>query len=683
MARPKDVAADSDETAGPSRPGRPIEPRRVLAVVGRGRWWLVGAAVVGLLAGVLGAKLGIRHTYETNTSVRYEGAEPLDPSVPPDIRRELPPLVDALRREVVIEEVKRRMELPAVPNAIIQNRFSNTLDDQAGILSITAMGDSPEDAARFANTLVEVFLEHQVETRRLSITEAMATLDERISAAQEEQSRSQSAYDAFRLAHGVSTELSDDQTAAMSAAADLRARAGLAAASMSGLEARVARLREQLGTASAGSSGPSETGAAVGEGASVRAALAEARRQLDSVRGRLSEDHPRYQALQRQVAELEAQVQASGGGGTGGGGGGGGGRSIATSLREAEAQLESARREQAELESLARAAQERVSAFSAIEGEATELLADVTVKTQLLTELRNRRARLDNMRSEIDSGFRVIARAVEPESAVPSRRKYYVAIGTPVLFVLAVLLMLLARELRSLKLHSAAEVAFWTNAPVIGATTWPRDPRALTDLVADLDDFVPDARGAMLVVGTTDKETPLAVELARSMNADWSPDATNVDLAPRATADIGGGRRSLPTTGSPSSSGADFENAPTSVLGRELLAPPTLVQSGAPYGLFSGASDPTQRLITTPWDSKLTSAGLRRQARLADRVLVVAPSGAAGVAGLRGIRAMLGRETGVAFVLVGIHEDLAKLPDRCGPVDEFWAATRQAGAAEA
>ncbi|MBN8614725.1 MAG: hypothetical protein J0L92_29260, partial [Deltaproteobacteria bacterium] len=258
MARKNDAPADSDETSGPSRPGRPIEPRRVLAVIGRGRWWLLGAATLGLVLGVVGAKFGIRHTFETNTSIRYEGAEPLDPSVPPDIRRELPPLVDALRREVVIEELKRRMDLTPVPNAVIQTRFSQLLDDQAGLLSITATGDSPEDAARFANTLVDVFLEHQVEIRRASISEAMATLDERITAAQEEQSRAQSAYDAFRLAHGVSSELSDDQTAAMAAAADLRARAALLMATLSGLEARVARLREQVGPASP--STPSEPG---------------------------------------------------------------------------------------------------------------------------------------------------------------------------------------------------------------------------------------------------------------------------------------------------------------------------------------------------------------------------------------------------------------------------------------
>ena len=34
----------------------------MLAVIGRGRWWLLGAPTIGLIFGVLGAKFGIRHT---------------------------------------------------------------------------------------------------------------------------------------------------------------------------------------------------------------------------------------------------------------------------------------------------------------------------------------------------------------------------------------------------------------------------------------------------------------------------------------------------------------------------------------------------------------------------------------------------------------------------------------------
>jgi hypothetical protein len=151
-----------------------------------------------------------------------------------------------------------------------------------------------------------------------------------------------------------------------------------------------------------------------------------------------------------------------------------------------------------------------------------------------------------------------------------------------------------------------------------------------------------------------------------------------VDLSARVVdargADVGG-RRSLPSQAS------DFENAPTNVR-NDLLAPPTLVQSGAPYSLFSG-NEPGQRLLVTPWDDTLEGAGLRRQARLADRVLVVVPSGGIGVAELKEAQARLGRETGVGFVIVGLHRDLTKLPDRCGPVDAFWTATRQTSSAEA
>ncbi|GAB4217245.1 MAG: hypothetical protein OHK0013_44560 [Sandaracinaceae bacterium] len=157
------------------------------------------------------------------------------------------------------------------------------------------------------------------------------------------------------------------------------------------------------------------------------------------------------------------------------------------------------------------------------------------------------------------------------------------------------------------------------------------------------------------------------------MNADWSPEATNVDLGQLARASLEPelqARRALPAQG------GDFENAPTNVR-HDLLAPPTLVQAGAPYGLFGGDPDPLQRMVTTAWENSLASPGLRRQARLADRVLVVVPSGAITVPELRELRLRLGRDGGVGFVVVGLTPDLAMLPDRCGPVEAFWAATRQ------
>ena len=111
-------------------------------------------------------------------------------------------------------------------------------------------------------------------------------------------------------------------------------------------------------------------------------------------------------------------------------------------------------------------------------------------------------------------GFHVMAEAALPQHAEKSRARYVVAIGIPVGLVLLVILIFLGRELRGLRLSTAREVAFWGRGPVIGTSAWPRVPKAIDDLIADLDDFVPDAIGNMLVVGTNDASHELAHQFA-------------------------------------------------------------------------------------------------------------------------------------------------------------------------
>ena len=94
----------------------------------------------------------------------------------------------------------------------------------------------------------------------------------------------------------------------------------------------------------------------------------------------------------------------------------------------------------------------------------------MNVKEELLTTLQAQRARLENLLQNPESGFRVLARAQAPESAVPSKRKYYAAAGIPIACVLLVIVLVLVREFRRLNLHTAAEVAFWCNGAVCGST---------------------------------------------------------------------------------------------------------------------------------------------------------------------------------------------------------------------
>lgn len=656
---------DGDEEHAPKRPGRLVEPVRVRAAILEGKWWLLGAAIAGLLIGVLSAKYAVRHSFETSGTIRYEGAAPLDASATPNPSRELPGLVEALRREQVIGTLRERLGLQHVTMAAMQLRFMQTVDAESGLITLTGHGDDPESAAGFVNTLMDVFIEHQDQRRAEEIQAAVATLDERIAAAQTELDTARAAYDVFRAQHGIG-DLTTEQQSAIEQAADLRAQAQLATAEVAALEARVTQLREEARRAprtevlSSSTTSPDEE------------ALATARSELESVRGRLSPDHPRLQALEQQVEQLQARVRSGHGSRIGSSVTGASAtyNTVATALAEAEADLQGARQRSAQLATLAQEGRDRVAMFSGIEGEATGLLADVNVKEALATELRNQRARLTSLAEQPDAGFRVVARAEAPELAVPSRRKYYVAAGIPLLFIFVALGVILFRAFRSLTLFSAAEVAFWGKAPVVASTTWPREPRALGDLIADLDDFVPDARGSMLVVGATEREAMLAAELAKQLSGDFVSDATQVDLVTRVSEPPEGGappRKSL--TAGEFAGGSSIE----------LLGPPTIVQGG-PYGLLSTSPVSLPLLTATAWDGAPTGQALRRAARLADRVLVVVPSGAIRISDLTSLRTRLGRDVGIGYVLTGLSEEIAQLPDRCGPVDEFWSAIREAEA---
>lgn len=667
-----EVPEDTETRKG--RPGLPIEPLRVIRTVKSGRYWLLGAAAIGVIAGVGIAKFAMKHTYEASASMRFEGVAPLDDEgsgEPRDASRDLPSRMESLRREQVLREVRARMHMDPVPLAAMQNLFNNIQDADSGLVSIIAQSETPEGAAAFTNTIVDVFIAHERSRRREEIEAAIRALSERAQAASAALTASRTRYDAFREQHGV-TDLTTEQEAALAQAADLRAQADLAVAEIASLEARVQELREEVRRQPrlqvVGSSSESVD----------QTELARAEAHVQQLRGQLSGDHPRLQVAERQVRALRERVASGQSRSTGSVsmGASSAHESAATALATASADLEAARQRSVQLQRLAREAQTRVAGFSAIEGDAAALLADVQVKQTLLQNLENNRARLSNMLENPDAGFRVIARAVEPESAVPSKRKYYVAAGLPAGLVLLVFAFLLARELRGLKLHSASEIAYWGNGPVVGTTTWPRDPKASGDLVADLDDCVPDARGTMLIVGATDHETPLAHELARQLSSDWNESIDAASTTPhsmRLPAQAGSGStHPLPmpvgTLGRGSSRGAAIEH----------LGPPNLVHGNTPYGMLSPTAIPQPMGLTaTAWDGPLHGQQLRRAARLADRVLVVVPSGSISLPQLTEVGTRLGRKDGVGYVVVGIADDFANLPDRAGHIEDFWNMIRE------
>ena len=136
-------------------------------------------------------------------------------------------------------------------------------------------------------------------------------------------------------------------------------------------------------------------------------------------------------------------------------------------------------------------AQNRLEAFSKIEGEASALLADVTVNENLVSGLRSTEAALEDALRDPPSGFVVLDPGAVPEYPVQNKMKKVVFLAIVMLSVAGALFIVFAREFNGLQLQTPAEVAFWGKGPVLAATTWPNDPLDLDELVAGLDDVVP------------------------------------------------------------------------------------------------------------------------------------------------------------------------------------------------
>jgi hypothetical protein len=61
---------------------------------------------------------------------------------------------------------------------------------------------------------------------------------------------------------------------------------------------------------------------------------------------------------------------------------------------------------------------------------------------------------------------------------------------------------------------------------------------------------------------------------------------------------------------------------------------------------------------------------------MADRVIVLLTSGGELFTSVAGLRARLGRTTGVGVVMLGLSPELLNLPDQVGDAEAFWHARK-------
>lgn len=278
-------------------------------------------------------------------------------------------------------------------------------------------------------------------------------------------------------------------------------------------------------------------------------------------------------------------------------------------LEGSAAQREAALKRHAALTELAASADQKIAKLSVVEGRATELLAAVRVTEAHLADLEKSRARVaDAARSPVAS-FRLVDPAMRPERPSKSHRRAF-AMAAPIAAFFLAAGFLLARALRGARVHTARELAWWGRGPVVASSTWPAEPRGVRDLTVDLWAFAVQTHGTTLVVPMSAAERSMADRVAACLN------------------------------------------------------PPEIVEEGQ--------EPEAQAARAMVWEGEEHGPELRRVARLADRVLVVATAGAHSATDVAGVLDRLGRKGGVGYVLLGVGADLANLPDRAGDVGRFW-----------
>lgn len=659
------------ERAREKKEGVPVDGFRIRRALLNGRKSLLAAAIAGLVLGYLGGKFLVKSPFKTAALIKFEGGPQIE-GLPATDHTALGAAAEAFALQPLLERVREEIGFKGNLTTL-SKLIEHSVDHQSNVIHVLVSADTAQGVADFAKTVSEVFIEYHEDQQKKRIEVEIGSVDKRIVAAEGESDRARTAYNSFRDEHGIA-DLTTEQQNTLESAAKLSAKAELATSEIRALEARVKSLEQQLAAT------PKTT--TVGTGSPERAALRRLQAELATARTTLSPQHPRVQALQQQVAELRKRSGSS----TSSGGTVTAStlyQTVEQSLRAAKANLEALREQQKGLQELADKAQGRVTSFSQIEGQATSLLSQVKVSEQLVTDLNATKTRLrDNMRRP-ESGFIVLDPGAVPEYAKRSRTKAMVFGGVPIAVFLGMLCWLLSKEFTGLRVRTPAEFAYWGSAPVVGATPWPRDEQAIEDLVADLDDYAPESQGSLLIVGARDQEETLVADLTDRLSHDWFADPTVEDQYDDAYADGHAPYERFDSAGAlvtPAREGSG-----------PIPMPPPVQQYPLPQGGSTSTALATrprprptgaaiQRHVQAPppaieveaWSGPSEGQPLRRAARLADRVLVLVPSGELSAMDVRALSTRLGRDKGIGYLVVNLEQEMVGLPDRAGDVDSFW-----------
>lgn len=517
---------DSGEKA--KRPGFPVEPRRLIAILSAHR------RVLGLTFGIaslvaLIAFFFLPETFEAEAVLLYEGSPVLDADgIPPTPTA----FIDSALVPSRLAEIRERLgwdisleELGTELSAELQSETS---------VRLAASGRSAESTYALATTTLDLFLEHQTAFNMKELERLTARNKASLARAKEQRQQAQSAFEEFREKSGR-PDLLNEKAQLLSRAAELRARQDEAEVEIAAQQALITELEQVQAEL------PRQVVSSATRSSAIEGPLAQARSDLAEARATLSDQHPRVLALRERVARLKAQR-----------GSGSSGiteqtlsmnparATVDQQLAGARAALAAAQERKSALEVLLADVKREATALSPEEGEARRILGDLSAAVARVEELVVREAQLRDAAFTPINRFKLLSPPVLPEHSQRSGKQVIAVALMPLIATLICALIMLIRNLSELTVRAPSEVAWWGNGPVLGTTIWPRRPDALQAFVDELEDQGMHAAGRTLVIPVTETEREHACSFALKLaDAPWLAAAV-LDIDERAKASSSG-----------------------------------------------------------------------------------------------------------------------------------------------
>jgi len=616
-----------DSEVNTKRYGWPVDPYRLFLFY-KNKWhWLLIGLTVGLLIGAIIAKTLIPRDYRSMAALVLN-PEYTDLSYHLDAQS----TVDSILLPSNIEEVIKRLKLRVRARDFVDHLSIDFDFRRSSSLRITVSWPSIDEVVKIANTVADVFIDHQKRQIGLLHQETIQNLQMDLDIASARLANVRQVYDTLRKEKGFA-DINLETEMAIQEAARLRFEADQLAAETSrfgGAPSITIPSEQRESTVSRNrSAGTSE------EAEAIRSELSQARARLEAARTRLPPEHPTIKALEFEVEKLEAQLPLA----RRGRGSSNVRQTSAGSLNQRQALEDSAARAEARVKELAQDS-----------GEVTTLLMDINVAERHVEDLKLRLAGASDEARNPPLMFRLLA-AATPISVVTKSIRKYVVIGFGLGSFIITVLGLSFSAVRGLRIYTASEAAYWSKMPVVGSSMWPSNPNMLQVLIRDFDDYAPTSTGSTLIVSISNDETE---RYRAQVVAQWLNQSNA--LAREAMLHL----KTRPPALKADNLETDESFAIEKVRG----------EGEEQTALDKPAS------ITRAWTGPIPGPLLRRAARLADRVIVTLTSGTVSAFKLTNLTSMLGRKDGIGLLLLGLDKTLANSADRIGPVKQFWSTIR-------